>query len=193
MWKVKTFKPLLLLLFPLFSFAENPVYKLKIYLPLGETVKSIKTYPKNTARFLNIIAERLREYLIADLKAQNVELFFKNGIGSDYTLFFTFPQASVYKISQLVERGNRKTYHYGYRIDLTLAVYIFTSSEEPELVYYKTYRVQRYHPPSGQYLPVDISLAEAAAESLHLKVYKDLCGFIKREQKRLKYYEELGK
>ena len=193
MWKAKISKTLLVFLLPLLTFAENPVYKLKIYLPFGETAKSVKSYPEPTAKFLGVIAERLREYLISDLKREGVELYFKNGIGSDYTLFFTFPQAYIYKISQYTERGNAKYYKYGYRIDLTLAVYIFTSSDRPKLVYYKTYRVSKYHPPSGEYLPINVSLAEAIAEALHLRVYKDLCGFVKEEQKRLKYYENLGK
>ena len=193
MWKAKIFKTLIIFLLPLLTFAENPAFKLKIYLPFGETEKSVKSYPEPTAQFLGLIAERLKEYLINDLREEGVSLYFRNGIGSDYTLFFTFPQASIYKISQYSERGNLKLYRYGYRIDLTLAVYLFTSSDRPRLVYYKTYRVLKYHPPSGEYLPFDISLAEAIAEALHLKIYKDLCGFVKKEQKKLQYYENLGK
>ena len=194
MWRAKISKLLALTLFPLALWAEeNPLYKLKLFVSFKETAASLKRYDNTTKQFLAVVAENLKEELLQWLQREKVELFLSQGIGSDYTLTLTFPQAYIYKISQKIEKGTAKYYLYGYRIDLTLAVYIFTSSDHPSLVLYRTYSFKRYHPPSGEYLPLNLSFAEAVAKVLFLNLKRDLKPFIEQQQKKLKYYQNLGR
>ena len=181
---------LILLSLPLWG--KDLVYTPKVFFDTTKPLQSVGRYDNQTAEFLRVVSQRLEEKLLEHLTQKGIVLMLKNGIGSDITLFYTFPEAKVYKISLYREEGTRKYYRFGYRVDITLALYVFKTSENPQLVCYKTYRFLRYYPPKGEYLPSYLSLAEPIAESFYLKVVKDIDGAIERVKKELQYYKRLG-
>jgi hypothetical protein len=194
MWNGKIFKFLTALVLGFLTFAgeENPIYTPKVFFDTTQPVESLKKYDKNTAGFLKVIATTLNEELLQYLNRKGVIVYIKQGIGSDYTIFYTFPQAYIHKLSQLKEINQNKYYSYGYRVDINLALYVFKTSTNPQLVFYRTYHFLRYYPPKGQYLPLVQSLAEPIAESFYINLVKDLNPLIEKWKKGFKYYKHLG-
>jgi hypothetical protein len=84
-------------------------------------------------------------------------------------------------------------HEYGYRVDITLALYVFKTSTNPQLVFYRTYHFLRYYSPKGQYLPLLQSLTEPIAESFYINLVRDLDPLIEKWKRKFKHYEELGK
>ncbi len=190
------FKLLALLLFimPAFGGSEpDPIYTPKVFFDTTQAVKSLKRYDKNTAKFLEKVEILLREKLLGYLTREGVYLLLKDGIGSDLTVFYTFPRAEVQSLVLKEETDTGWRYRFGYRIDLDLALYVFRTSPNPKMVFYKVYNFQKYHPPSGEYLPVSTTLAEVIATNLFLRVERDLDKVLEEEKKRLEYYRNLGK
>ncbi len=199
MWSRRIFKLLLgFLLVTSFLRGQELIYTPKVFFDTTKPFQSLKRYDKATARFLDLIARRLEQRLIEHLlDRKEVILLLKSGIGSDITLFYTFPDAKVYKLSLYSERGNpdvglHKVYRYGYRIDITLALYIFETAPTPRLLFYRTYRFLRYYPPKGEYLPPYPALAEPVADSFFLAMRKDIDPFIEKLREKLQYYKHLG-
>ena len=199
MWSRRIFKLLwgfLFLTLPLWG--QELIYTPKVFFDTTKPFESIKRYDNATAVFLDFIARRLEQRLIEHLlDKKGVVLLLKSGIGSDITLFYTFPQAKIYKLSLYSELGNpdvglHKSYRYGYRIDITLALYIFETSTSPRLLFYRTYRFLRYYPPKGEYLPPYPALAEPIADSFFLNMVKDIDRFIEQLKRKLEYYKRLG-
>ncbi len=194
MWKGKICKLLPAVLLSLSTFAGgNLVYTPKVFFDTVQTAESLKHYDKNTQGFLKMVSQTLTEKLLQYLTRKGIALYIKQGVGSDFTVFYTFPQAYIYKLSQLKEINGNRYYSYGYRVDITLSLYVFKTSTNPQLVFYKTYHFLRYFPPSGEYLPIAQSLAEPIAETFYLNVVKDLDPLIDRWKREFKHYEELGK
>jgi len=193
MWKRGIFNVLfgfLLLTIP--AWGKDLIYTPKVFLDTAQPLRSIKKYDKPTAQFLNTISEVIKEKLIEHLLQKKVILLLENGIGSDITLFYTFPNAKVYKITLYSEEGTRKYYRFGYKFDISVALYIFKSGPNPTLLCYKVYHFRRYFPPSGEYLPVYISFAEPIGESFYLKMVKDIDNVIDKVKEKLEYYKRLG-
>ena len=168
------------------------VYTPKVFFDTTKPLQSVNRYDNQTGEFLRALSQRLGERLLEHLTQKGIVLMLKNGIGSDVTLFYTFPHAAVNKISLFREEGTRRYYRFGYRVDITLALYAFKTSENPQLVCYKTYRFLKYYPPQGEYLPHYLSLVEPIAESLYLKMAGDIDGIIERVEGELRYYKRLG-
>jgi len=196
MRRITVFK-LLFLIFALHIFAaelNNPVYTLKIYFDTKETDNSIKKFPKGTARFLREISKTLNEKLLQFFLSQNIHLYLKRGLASDYTVLYTFPKAYIQAISlKEQESDNFIKYSYGYKISVDVALYIFKTSSNPQLVCYKVFSFKRYYPPSSQYLPVFTSLSEGIAEIFFLQMKSVLKNFIGKEKEKLEYYRNIGK
>ncbi len=190
------FKVLSILLFVMPAFGGNepdPIYTPKVFFDTTRAVKSLKRYDKDTAKFLEKVEILLREKFLEYLTRKEVYLLLKDGIGSDLTVFYTFPRAEVRALVLKEETDTGWHYRFGYRIDLDLALYVFRTSSNPDLLLYKVYNFQRYHPPDGGYLPVSTSLAEVIATNLFLRMEKDLDKVLEEEKKRLEYYRNLGK
>lgn len=193
MWSKIAFKLLLgLLIWVLPLLGEDLIYTPKVFFDTTQPVKSLKEYNKPTAEFLKAVSKLLEEKLIEHLLQRKVVLLLKNGIGSDITFFYTFPEAKIYKITLYKEEGTRKYYRYGYRLDISLALYVFKTETNPQLLCYRVYRFRRYFPPTGEYLPIYLSLAEPIAESFYLNVVKDLDSVIEKVKEKLNYYRQLG-
>ena len=180
--------------FPLFGReTPNPVYTPKIFFDTVQSVKSIKRYDNQTAAFLQRLSSSLREKLLQFFTSQGIYLYLKDGLGSDYTLFYTFPRTYIKAISLKEETDNGFKYSFGYKISIDLALYIFKTSSNPQLVCYKVFSFNRYYPPSSQYLPLYTSLADSVAETFYLQMEPFLKDFLKREKQKLEYYRNLGK
>ncbi|HID79767.1 MAG TPA: hypothetical protein EYP42_04495 [Aquificales bacterium] len=193
MWKGKVFKTLvgLLLSFPLFG--GDVIYTPKVFFDTSRSLQSVKSYDRATAQFLSLIDKDLRGGITDHLLRKGIVLLLKNGIGSDLTVFYTFPQAYIYKISLKKEIGTTTYWRYGYRVDITLALYVFKNPSNPRLVLYRTYRYVKYYPPKGEYLPLNVQMARAIATAFYQKLTKELDHVIEEEKKRLEYYKNLGK
>ena len=184
----------LLMVVPIFGEnINNPVYVPKIFFDTVQTQNSIKHYDKATALFLSRISSSLKEKILSFLISKGVDLYLKTGIGSDYTIFYTFPRAYIKQLSLKEETNTGFKYSFGYKISVDLALYIFKSSSNPRLVCYKVFKFERYYPPAGEYLPLYTSLADAIAETFYLKLEPLLQDFLTKEKKKLEYYKNLGK
>ena len=193
MWSRITSKLLLgLTLFLSTLLGEDLIYTPKVFFDTTQPIRSLKGYDKPTAEFLRTISKLLEEKLVEHLLQKRVVLLLKTGIGSDITFFYTFPEAKIYKITLYREEGTRKYYRYGYRLDISLALYVFKTGANPQLLCYKVYRFRRYFPPTGEYLPIYLSLAEPIADSFYLNVVKDLDAVIEKVREKLNYYRQLG-
>jgi len=195
MWRVIVSNLLCFLIaVPLFGRdVNNPVYVPKIFFDTVQTENSIKRYDKATATFLNRISSALREKLLSFLTSKGADLYLKTGIGSDYTIFYTFPRAYIKQLSLKEETSTGFKYSFGYKISVDLAFYIFKSSTNPRLICYKVFKFERYYPPEGDYLPLYTSLADAIAETFYLKLEPLLQDFLAKEKEKLEYYKNLGK
>ena len=193
MWKGKIFKTFVGLLASLPLFGGDIIYTPKVFFDTSRSLQSVKSYSKATAQFLSLIDKDLREKITEHLLQKGVVLLFKNGIGSDLTVFYTFPQAYIYKISLKKEIGTTTYWRYGYRVDITLALYVFKNPSNPRLVLYKTYKYTKYYPPEGEYLPLNVQMARIIATVFYQKLVKELDKVIEEEKKRLEHYKNLGK
>jgi hypothetical protein len=193
MWKGKVFKTFAVFLLSLPLFGEDIIYTPKVFFDTTKPSQSLKAYPKATAQFLSAVDKELREKITRHLLKRGAILLFKSGIGSDLTVFYTFPQAYLYKLSVKREEGTATYWRYGYTADISLALYVFKTSSNPRLIFYKTYRFNRYRPPQGESLPLSIQLARQVASSLYRQLEADLDRVIEEEKKRLEYYKNLGK
>ena len=195
MWKGKIFKAVtvVLLSLALTSFGGDSIYTPKVFFDTSKPVVSIRGYDKATAQFLTLINRYLKEKITEHLLRKGIILLFKNGIGSDLTVFYTFPHAYVYKISLKKEIGTTTYWNYGYRIEIALSLYVFKTSSNPQLIYYKTFRFAKYYPPKGEYLPLNLQIAEVVASVFYRKLSKELDKIIEEERKYLNYYKNLGR
>ena len=170
----------------------DELYQLKLYLDLQTPKKEIfERYSKQTAEFLFNLAREVNRALKEELLSEDVVLFFRNGLPSDYTITYSFPRAYIKEISQTEEiNGNRYT-RFGLKIDIDLALYVFKTSVPPRLVYYKVYSYRKYIPPKGDYLPTYTSLTEFIGKSFSLQIVKDLRKFIRKEKAELEFYKNI--
>ena len=95
------------------------LYTPKIFLDDTATIKSIEKYDNSTAQFLIDIYKTLKSKLLYYLLTQkDLIVIFRQGIGSDYTITYTFPTAQIWKISQYSQIGYKKFYRYGYKMNI---------------------------------------------------------------------------
>jgi hypothetical protein len=193
MWKGKIFKTFAVFFLTLPLFGGDIIYTPKVFFDTSQPLQSLKAYNKATARILSLIDKELREKITEHLLQKGVILLFKSGVGSDLTIFYTFPQAHIYKLSAKREEGTVTYWRYGYTADISLAFYIFKTSSNPRLIFYKTYRFNRYNPPRGKTLPLNIQLAREAADFFYRNLEKDVDRTIEEEKKELEYYKNLGR
>ena len=87
------------------------LYTPKIFLDDTATIKSIEKYDNSTDQFLIDIYKTLKSKLLYYLLTQkDLIVIFRQGIGSDYTITYTFPTAQIWKISQYSQIGYKKFY-----------------------------------------------------------------------------------